>query len=52
MAQFRIELHAEVSQLRTEMRTDLAGLRAELLTWMFLFWLGTVGGTLASAFAR
>jgi hypothetical protein len=30
----------------------MANLRAELLKWMFLFWLGTVGVTLASVLAR
>ncbi len=38
-------LHAEISAMRGEMvtRSDLAGLRAELLKWVFLFWLGTAG---------
>jgi hypothetical protein len=49
---FRAELHQETAETRAELRTEIAQLRAELLKWMFLFWLGTVGVTLASAFAR
>jgi ABC-type phosphate transport system auxiliary subunit len=48
-ADLRTEMHAGFAQLRTEMatgsaalRTEMASLRAELIKWMFLFWLGTV----------
>jgi len=58
-AETKAELRGEIALLRSEMhggfaqvRTEMANLRAELLKWMFLFWLGTVGVTLASAFAR
>jgi len=37
-AVLRTELHSEIGQLRT----DMANLKAELVKWMFLFWLGTV----------
>jgi hypothetical protein len=52
LAETEAELRGEMVQLRADMRTGFADLRAELLKWMFLFWLGTVGVTLASAFAR
>jgi hypothetical protein len=42
-AELRIEFRTELEKLRAEMNTGLAGLRAELLRWMFLFWIGTVG---------
>jgi hypothetical protein len=49
LANVRTEMHAGFAQLRTEMatgsaalRTEMANLRAELIKWMFLFWLGTV----------
>jgi hypothetical protein len=42
-------LRAEMSAMRSEMatRADLANLRAELLKWLFLFWVGTMGTVLA-----
>jgi len=59
LAETRAELRAEIGQLRTEMyagfarvRTDMANLRAEPIKWMFLFWLGTVGVTLAGVLLR
>ena len=47
-ADLRTEMHTGFAQLRTEM----ANLRAELIKWMFLFWLGTVAATLAGIFTR
>ena len=37
------ELRAEFGQGFTQMDAKLDRLRAELIKWMFLFWLGTVG---------
>jgi len=48
------ELRQDIGDLRAEMRTGFAasdgkleGLKAELLRWMFLFWVGTMGTVLA-----
>ena len=40
----RVETRLEqsIAGLRSELRAELAGQRAELLKWMFLFWTGTV----------
>ena len=50
LAETKAELRAEMAQLRTEMqagfaqiRAEMANQRAELVKWMFGFWLGTVG---------
>ena len=47
-------LRQEIGELRTEMRAGFAAsdgklesLKAELLRWMFLFWVGTMGTVLA-----
>ena len=55
-AALRTEMASGSAALRTEMgvgfaqaRTEMANLRAELIKWMFLFWLGTVA---AAIFAR
>jgi len=54
MGQMRAELRQEIGQLRGEMRTGFAaadakleGLKSELLRWMFLFWVGSIGSVLA-----
>jgi hypothetical protein len=52
LAETRADLRSEIGQLRGEMRVGFAQLRAELVKWMFLFWLGTVGVTLASVLTR
>ncbi|UCG87934.1 MAG: DUF1640 domain-containing protein [Gemmatimonadota bacterium] len=46
---FETKLEQRVSELGSELRveiaglrTDMAGLKAELIKWMLLFWLGTV----------
>jgi hypothetical protein len=52
-ADLRTEMGAVAAALRTEMgvgfaqaRTEMANLRAELIKWMFLFWLGTVAAAI------
>ncbi|MGD0483837.1 MAG: hypothetical protein ABSB58_04180 [Gemmatimonadales bacterium] len=49
---FDAKLQQGLAELRGEMRVGFAQLRAELLKWMFLFWLGTVGVALASVLTR
>lgn len=44
-ADLRTEFHAETGKLRI----DLSILRADLIKWMFVFWLGTVGSFIAVA---
>ena len=53
IGQVRAEMGVGFAQVRTEMatgsaalRTEMAGLRAELIKWMFLFWLGTVAAAI------
>ena len=42
LAQLRAELRQEMAELRIEFRTELHGLRADLLRWMFGFWVTTL----------
>jgi len=35
------------ADLRTEFRTGIASLEARLITWMFIFWAGTLGTMIA-----
>ncbi len=42
MAELRAELRGEMGELRTEFRTGLHALRADLIRWMFGFWITTV----------
>ena len=41
------ELEATVDRRFAEVDVKLASLKAELIKWMFLFWLGTIGTVLA-----
>ena len=38
---------AKLDQRIAEVRTELANMKAELVRWMFLFWIGTVGTLVA-----
>ncbi|MFQ5859197.1 MAG: LA_3696 family protein [Anaerolineae bacterium] len=57
MAQLRQEMAESMAQLRQEMaennaqlRQEMAGYRADLVRWMFIFWVGQVGAILAILF--
>ena len=39
------EVRAELRQEMAQLRTDLADLRANLIKWMFVFWMGQAGLT-------
>ena len=39
------EVKSELRQEMAQLRTDLADLRANLIKWMFLFWMGQAGLT-------
>ncbi len=40
-ARFDAKLEQRLAELRAELRGGLAGLKSELVKWMFLFWVGT-----------
>lgn len=39
---FDAKLQQRIAELGSELRVEIASLKAELVKWMFLFWLGTV----------
>jgi hypothetical protein len=48
-ARFDAKLEQRISEVRSELRQEIAGVkviisrqRADLITWMFVFWAGTV----------
>lgn len=50
MSQMRVELSGEMSKLRVELsgetsklRAEMHDLRANLIQWMFVFWIGQLG---------
>jgi hypothetical protein len=47
MSRLRVELSGETSKLRAEMHD----LRANLIQWMFLFWIGQIGVLIGLFFA-
>ena len=46
-ARFEAKLEQRVAEVRADVRAGLANLNAELVRWMFLFWLGTLGTFIA-----
>jgi hypothetical protein len=49
IAEVKADLRQEVGALRADLQTGLANQRSELLKWMFLFWVTTIGGLVALA---
>jgi hypothetical protein len=58
-ARFEAKLDAKIEQLVSrrefeerfaQLRTDMAGLRADLIKWMFLFWAGSTATMVGLAF--
>ncbi|BBM70638.1 LA_3696 family protein [Rhodothermus marinus] len=41
----------EVARLEVKLSTQMAGMRADLIRWMFIFWVGQLGTLLAILFA-
>ncbi len=41
-ARFDAKLEQRIAELRAELRTELHSLRADMLRWMFGFWISTV----------
>jgi hypothetical protein len=48
---FERRLSEEIGQVRTELVTMIAETKAELIKWMFIFWVGQVGVILGVLFA-
>ena len=42
LAETKAELRTEIAVLRTEMHDGFGRLRADVIKWMFVFWVGTV----------
>ncbi len=49
IAEVKADLRQEIGTVRADLQTGLANLRSELLKWMFLFWVTTIGGLVALA---
>ena len=51
---FERRLHEEIGKVMVEfakVRQEMAGLKADLIRWMFLFWIGQLGAMLGILFA-
>lgn len=58
IGKFRAEVAEEISKLRTEMaegmsklRAEMHDLRANMIQWMFVFWIGQIGVLIGLFFA-
>lgn len=48
---FKAHLDGRLADLRGELRTEMANMRADLIKWMFVFWVGnvvTLGGLMVA----
>jgi hypothetical protein len=47
---FKATLHAEISALRGELRSDMKSMQADLMKWMFIYWSGTVAAIIGMGY--
>jgi hypothetical protein len=50
-ARFEAKLEQRLAEVKSDLRQDIAGLRADLIKWMFLFWVGNFATTAGLMFA-
>lgn len=50
IAEARAAARGDLAEARAAFKQDLADTRADLIKWMFLFWLGSVAASVASRF--
>ena len=46
-ARYEAKLEQRIAEIRADLRAGLANLKAELVRWMFVFWIGTLGTLIA-----
>ena len=46
-ARYEAKLEQRIAEVRADLRAGLANLKAELVRWMFVFWIGTLGTLIA-----
>ena len=47
MGELRAEVRSDLGRMESRLDAKLSELKSELLRWMFLFWVGTMGTVLA-----
>ena len=47
LANLRAEFKEDIANLRTEFKADIANSKAEIIKWMFIFWVGQIGVMIA-----
>ncbi|HXV85687.1 MAG TPA: hypothetical protein VD793_03255, partial [Gemmatimonadales bacterium] len=43
LARLEGRIESRLVEFKAELKQDIASVRADLITWVFVFWLGTVG---------
>ena len=43
LAEENAKLREAIAELRSEFKSDIASTRADLIRWMFIFWVGQIG---------
>ena len=47
---FKATLHAEMSDLRGDLRSEMHAMRADMMKWMFIYWSGTVAAIIGMGY--
>jgi hypothetical protein len=50
-SRFDAKLDQRVAEVKAELRQEIAGLRADLIKWMFVFWIGQAATTVGLVLA-
>ena len=47
---FKATLHAEISALCGELRSEMKSMQTDLMKWMFIYWSGTVAAIIGMGY--
>ena len=51
IGELKTELKTEIAETKSELKAEIANIRADLIKWMFIFWVGQLGMILGILFA-
>ncbi len=51
MAEMKSELRGEMADMKSELNNKMGSMRADIIKWMFVFWVGQIGVMIGILFA-
>ena len=51
MAEMKSELRGEMAEMKSELNNKMGSMRADIIKWMFVFWVGQIGVMIGILFA-